>query len=62
MVKILLITLHMQMTFAVAANANVDPAVASVREMGYTDEIVQKAIDIMKRNNPGKCVLDNYHI
>ncbi|XP_076079287.1 uncharacterized protein LOC143049569 [Mytilus galloprovincialis] len=38
----------------VAANVNVDPAVASVREMGYTDEIVQRAIDIMKRNNPGK--------
>ncbi|CAG2209874.1 BIRC2_3 [Mytilus edulis] len=37
-----------------SANSNRDPAVESVRELGYSDEIIQRAVDIVKSHNPGK--------
>ncbi|CAC5380852.1 BIRC2_3 [Mytilus coruscus] len=37
-----------------SANSNRDPAIESVRELGYSDEIIQRAVDIVKSHNPGK--------
>lgn len=36
------------------ASSNRDPATESVRDMGYTDEMIKRAIDNIKQNNPGK--------
>lgn len=41
-----------------SANSNRDPAIESVRELGYADEIIQRAVDIVKSHNPGI----NYYI
>jgi hypothetical protein len=40
--------------FVADSNSDIDPAKASVRELGYADEIIDRAITIIKQNNPGK--------
>ena len=36
------------------ANDQNESAIQSVRELGYTEQVIRRAIDIMKGNNPGK--------
>ncbi|XP_063404011.1 uncharacterized protein LOC134687557 isoform X2 [Mytilus trossulus] len=47
-------TTETQTTQSETASSNRDPATESVRDMGYTDEMIKRAIDNIKQNNPGK--------